>query len=263
MGFQEVDLVSHCGGNSSGQFAHTVSLTEISSGWWEGEGIMSKGQLQTLTSLKQMRKRTPFDWLGIDSDNGGEFINHHLLRYCQSESLEFSRSRPNYKNDNAYIEQKNWTHVRQVVGYARYDSQQEIECLNDLYRHELRLYKNFFLPQMKLKSKTRIDGQLKRKYEKAKTPYQRLLDSAQLSEKQTATLKETYHHLNPAQLKRQIEKKLFKLHLLYQHKGWDNYVDTNFEGPNSKKDTNPHIHTCSQRKKKSIKKRKKLTTTTI
>lgn len=249
VGFQEVDLVSHCGGNSSGQFAHTISLTEISSGWWEGEAIINKGQLQTLNGIKQMRKRTPFDWLGIDSDNGGEFINHHMVQYCQTESLEFTRSRPNHKNDNAYIEQKNWTHVRQVVGYARYDTQQEVDILNDLYRVELRLYKNFFLPQMKLKSKTRIGGQLKRKYEKAKTPYQRLLDSSQLSDQQAAALRKTHSQLNPALLKRQIEKKLFKLHLAYQHKGWDNSVDTHFDGPDSKKATNPHIHSYPQKER--------------
>lgn len=260
VGFQEVDLVSHCGGNSSGQFAHTISLTEICSGWWEGEGIMNKGQLQTLAGIKQMRKRTPFDWLGIDSDNGSEFINDHLFQYCKSESLEFSRSRPNHKNDNAYIEQKNWTHVRQVVGYARYDTEQEVDILNDLYRNELRDYKNFFLPQMKLKSKTRIGGQLKRKYEKAKTPYHRLLESGQLSDQQRKVLTKTYNQLNPGQLKRQIEIKLFKLHLSYQHKGWDNSVDTNFDGPVSKRTTNPHIHIYPQKERT---KEKSTTTTAV
>jgi len=247
VGFMEVDLVSHCGGNSSGQFAHTVSLTEISAGWWEGNAILNKGQQQTLNGIKNMRKLTPFAWLGIDSDNGSEFINYHLLKYSQVESLEFTRSRPNHKNDNAYVEQKNWTHVRQVVGYARYDTQQEVDCLNDLYHNELRLYKNFFLPQMKLKSKTRIKGHLKRKYEKAKTPYQRLIESDQLSTQQLVALKNTYLKLNPAQLKRQIERKLFKLHLIYQNKGWDKSVDTNFDNPISKKQTNPHIYRYPQK----------------
>jgi len=247
VGFQEVDLVSHCGGNSSGQFAHTVSLTEISSGWWEGEAIITKGQLQTLAAIKIMKTRSPFDWLGIDSDNGSEFINHHLLRYCQEEKLEFSRSRPNHKNDNAYIEQKNWTHVRQVVGYARYDTQYEADIINQLYRQELRLYKNFFLPQMKLKSKTRIEGHLKRQYEKAKTPYQRLLDSGQLSTQQIQALKNTYNQRNPAQLKKQIEHTLFKLQLAYQHKGWDKSGSSDFEGPKTKKESNPHIQCFPQK----------------
>ena len=142
IGYLEVDLVAHCGSNASGQFAHTASLTEIASGWWEGEAIPNKGQLATLNAIQRMRSRTPFDWLGLDSDNGSEFINYHVLNYCQIEQLEFTRSRPNHKNDNAYIEQKNWTHVRQVIGYARYDTQDELDIINDLYRNELCLSKN-------------------------------------------------------------------------------------------------------------------------
>jgi hypothetical protein len=222
VGFMEVDLVAHCGSNASGQFAHTASLTEICSGWWEGEAIPNKGQLATLEAIQNMRQRTPFKWLGLDSDNGSEFINHHLFKWCHEESLEFTRSRPNHKNDNAYIEQKNWTHVRQIVGYARYDTPDEIEIINSLYRHELRLYKNFFLPQLKLKSKTRKGGHLKRQYETAKTPYQRLLESTSLSEDQSKALKTVYEQLNPAQLKRQIDQKLFALRLAYQNKGWNN-----------------------------------------
>lgn len=239
VGFLEVDLVSHCGSNSSGQFAHTASLTDIASGWWEGEGIPNKGQLATLRAIQQMRSRCPFDWQGIDSDNGSEFINYHLLNYCQKETLEFTRSRPNHKNDNAYVEQKNWTHVRQVVGYARYDTQDELDIMNDLYRNELRLYKNLFLPQLKLKSKTRKSGHLKRQYETAKTPYQRLLDSEQLTEQQLQYLKQLYSKLNPAKLKRQIEKKLFKLRLAFQNKGWTD---------NSQKDGQQPLQTCPQRK---------------
>lgn len=219
VGFMEVDLVSHCGGNNSGPFANTASLAEICSGWWEGEAIPNKGQVATLNAIKAMRQRTPFNWLGVDSDNGSEFINHHLMAYCQNESLEFTRSRPNHKNDNAYVEQKNWTHVRQIIGYARYDTEDEIEIINQLYRNELRLYKNFFLPQLKLKSKTRIDGHLKRRYETAKTPYQRLLDSGQLLGDQSKSLQTTYEQLNPAKLKRQIEQQLFRLRLAYQNKG--------------------------------------------
>lgn len=257
VGYQEVDLVAHCGGNTSGQFGNTISLTEISAGWWEAVAIMSKGKKETLDGIEEMRERTPYTWLGLDSDNGSEFINYHLFGYCHDESLEFTRSRPNHKNDNAYIEQKNWTHVRQVVGYARYDTSAELDILNDLYRNELRLYKNFFLPQLKLKTKTRIEGHLKRQHEKAKTPYQRLLDSAQLSPQQSATLIKTYKNLNPAHLKRQIDAKLFKLQLAYQHKGWDNSADTHFDGPVSKKETNPHVHSYPQ--KESTK--EKITTT--
>ncbi len=241
VGFMEVDLVAHCGGNASGQFAHTASLTEICSGWWEGEAIPNKGQLATLEAIKKMRLRTPFDWLGLDSDNGSEFINHHLVKWCQSESLEFSRSRPNHKNDNAYVEQKNWTDVRQIIGYSRYDTQDEIEIINALYRNELRLYKNLFLPQLKLKSKTRIGGHLKRQYEPAKTPYQRLLDSGQLSEVQAKKLKAIYEQLNPAKLKRQIEFKLHQLRLAYQNKGGDVGHHLNQAGIPKDKESEPEI----------------------
>ena len=208
IGFQEVDLVAHCGNNASGQFVYTISLVEIATGWWEGEAIMGKGQRTTFEGLKLIRTRSPFHWLGLDSDNGGEFINYHLWNYCQSENIYFTRSRPNRKNDNAYVEQKNWTHVRQVVGYARYDTEKEMAIINDLYRNDLRLFKNFFQPTMKLKTKKRIGGKLKRIYEKPQTPYQKLLHSNQLSDAQMAHLKKIYATLNPAQLSRNIDQKL-------------------------------------------------------
>lgn len=244
VGYLEVDLVAHCGSNASGQFGHTVSLTEISSGWWEGEVIPNKGQLATLDAIKNMRRRTPFNWLGIDSDNGSEFINHHLLRYCQDEALHLTRSRPNHKNDNAYVEQKNWTHVRQVVGYARYDTQDEFDIINDLYRHELSLYKNFFLPQMKLKSKSRKAGHLSRHYEPAKTPFHRLLHSGQLNKSEIKALYECYTKLNPAKLKRHIDHKLFKLRLAFQNKGWHHCTAPRPKYPTSTQTKEAHL-TCS------------------
>ncbi|MFH1361115.1 MAG: hypothetical protein ABIH69_00440 [bacterium] len=218
IGFLETDLVAHCGGSAFGQFANTVSLTEIATGWWEGKGILGKGQEATLDALKEMRQRTPFVWQGLDSDNGSEFINYHLLAYCETEKLAFTRSRENKKNDNAYVEQKNWTHVRKIFGYFRYDTEKELAIINDLYRNELRFYKNFFQPIMKLAEKVRYGSKKHRKYEPAKTPFKRLIESDQVDEKTKAQLKSLYKTLNPAALKRRIDSKLYQLLQVYQNK---------------------------------------------
>ena len=179
---------------------------------------MGKGQDPTFKALKKIRKRTPFRWKGVDSDNGPEFINYHLINYCEKEDLEFTRSRPNKKNDNAYIEQKNWTHVRKTVGYLRYDTDKELALVNSLYENELRLYKNFFSPVMKLIKKERVAGKLKRQYDIPKTPYQRLMGSGQISEEKKKELQIIYRSLNPAELKRKIEEKTHKLYQLYEEK---------------------------------------------
>jgi len=218
LGFLEIDLVIHCGSSALGCYICSLNTVEISSGWWEAESIMGKGQDPTFKALKKIRKRTPFPWKGIDSDNGPEFINYHLINYCEKENLEFTRSRPNKKNDNAYIEQKNWTHVRKVLGYFRYDTDQELILMNSLYEKELRLYKNFFSPVMKLKEKQRVGGRVKRKYDTPKTPYQRLLGSGQISNEKKKELQIIYRSLNPAELKRKIEEKTHRLLKAYEDK---------------------------------------------
>jgi hypothetical protein len=218
VGYVEADLVVHCGCSSLGEYVNTISATEISSGWWEGEAIMGKSQEYVFWALKDERKRTPFGWKGLDSDNGSEFINQTLYKYCRREGLEFTRSRANRKNDNAYIEEKNWTHVRKVFGYLRYDTYDELTIMNALYRNELRLYKNFFQPVMKLQSKERIGGKVKRRYEAAKTPYQRLIESDQIPQETKEELKGIYLSLNPAELKRNIDAKLAKLYKAYEGK---------------------------------------------
>jgi len=179
---------------------------------------MGKGQRATLAALKLMRQRTPFAWKGLDADNGGEFINYFLWGYCNEEKLEFTRSRANKKNDNAYIEQKNWTHVRKIFGYFRYDTTRELAIINDLCRKELRLYKNFFQPIMKLRKKVRIGAKRKRQYESAKTPYQRLMESKQINQQTKKQLKALYEQLNPAALKRLIDRKVYSLYQTYQSK---------------------------------------------
>ena len=213
-GYVEMDLVVHCGSSTLGEYINTLSTIEVSSGWWEGEAIMGKSQQSTFQALKKIRERTPFDWKGLDSDNGSEFINEILYKYCHRERLEFTRSRPSRKNDNAYIEQKNWTHVRKILGYLRYDTFVELTIINDLYHGDLRLYKNFFQPVMKLVSKERIGGRVK----SPKTPYQRLMDSGQISEQARKQLEVVYLSLNPAQLKRSIDTKLDKLYHTYEQK---------------------------------------------
>jgi len=218
VGYLETDLVCHCGSSTSGEYINTVSTTEIYSGWWEGEAIMGKSQEYSFQALKEERRRSPFQWKGLDSDNGSEFINDVLYKYCRREGLEFTRSRASRKNDNAYIEEKNWTHVRKVFGYLRYDTYEELAIMNDLYHHELRLYKNFFQPVMKLQSKERIGGRVKRKYDVPRTPYQRLMESGQISEEAKEELQGIYLSLNPAELKRQIDAKLKKLYNVYEEK---------------------------------------------
>lgn len=218
LGNIQIDLVEHCGASAAGEYLNTLSNTDISSGWWEGEAVMGRSQERTLSGLSLARSRCPFLWQEIHSDNDTAFINWHLFKYCQKEKLGFSRSRPYKKNDNCLVEQKNWTHVKKFVGYLRYDTEAELAILNDLYRNELRLYKNFFQPVMKLKSKIRIGGRIHRRYDKAKTPYQRILDSKDISITAKERLKQIRDSLNPAQLKREIDKKLDLLYKTYKQK---------------------------------------------
>jgi hypothetical protein len=218
VGFIEMDLVFHCGASTEGEHLYTLSTTEISSGWWEGEAVMGRGQRAVFEALQIIRHRCPFHWLGIDSDNDSVFINGHLLRYCQDHGLQFSRSRPSRKNDNAYIEQKNYTHVRRPLGYLRYDTSEELRIIKNLYQNELRLFKNFFQPMMKLKSKQRLNGQLRRTYEPAKTPYQRLMESDQLSKNQKNCLRAVYQRLDPVQIKKALDDKLDQLYSAYRKK---------------------------------------------
>lgn len=218
LGNVQIDLVEHCGNSAGGEFLNTLSTTDIATGWWEGEAVMGRAQERVHRSVRQARSRYPFPWASVHSDNGTEFINWELFRYCKQGGLSFSRSRPYKKNDNCLVEQKNWTHVKKFVGYLRYDTENEQRILNDLYRNELRLYKNFFQPVMKLVLKERIGGKIHRRYDKPKTPYQRVMESKKISENKKQELKKIYLALNPAQLKRTIDMKLHKLYHAYQKK---------------------------------------------
>lgn len=227
LGNIQVDLVEHCGASAAGEFINTLSTTDINTGWWEGEAVMGRAQERTFRGIQKVRARYPFNWKGIHSDNGSEFINAHLFRYTEKESLGFSRSRPYKKNDNCLVEQKNWTHVKKFVGYLRYDTEEEMNILSDLYGNELRLYKNLFQPVIKLISKERIKGRIHRRYDIPKTPYQRIMELKDVSENKKQELKKIYLSLNPAQLKRTIDAKLDVLYRAYQDKNKTLKVDIN------------------------------------
>lgn len=218
LGNIQIDLVEHCGQSARGEFLCTLSTTDIATGWWEGEAVLGRGQLNTTLGLDRIKHRFPFNWKRIHSDNGTEFINAHLFNYTQKEDLGFSRSRPYKKNDNCFVEQKNKTHVKRFVGWLRYDTAKEQRILNDLYHNELRLFKNFFQPQIRLKEKIRIKGKLHRKYHKGQTPYQRIMADTNISNKIKQDLKQIYDNLNPAELKRTIDKKLNLLIMAYDAK---------------------------------------------
>lgn len=175
-GYVEIDLVSHSGPNASGEFMHSLNLTDIYTQWVESASIMGKGEAGVVRALDLLRQALPFALRGLHSDNGSEFINHHLERYCHQHRIEFTRSRPCKKNDNAHIEQKNWTHVRKLMGWDRYDSPEALEAMNALYRGPLRLMMNLYQPAMKLISKERIGSRLTRKYSEPQTPLDRLAD---------------------------------------------------------------------------------------
>ena len=224
LGNMQIDLVEHCGASASGEFVNTLTATDIFSGWTEQEAVMGKGQENTRNGTNNARTRSPFSWKEIHSDGGTEFINAHLFKYSAESGLNFSRSRPYKKNDNCLVEQKNNTHVRRFVGYLRYDTVEEQNILNDLYRNELRLFKNFFQPVIKLVLKERIVGRLHRKYDKPRTPYQRLLES-DIPEINKQELRTVYQLLNPAQLKRTIDKKLDTLYNFYKQKNNSQKVD--------------------------------------
>ena len=202
-GFCEVDLVAHDGGSAFGDYCHTLDLTDVATGWTETDAVKNKARSHVFASLQQIRTRLPFPLLGIDSDNGSEFINAHLQRYCQDEHITFTRSRPYRKNDNCYVEQKNYSVVRRSVAYYRYDTPKQQALLNELYRR-LRLYTNFFQPVMKIKEKLRRGSRVTRRYDAPQTPYRRLLAHPQVAQELKDALTCTYNRLNVIVLKREL-----------------------------------------------------------
>jgi len=217
-GFFEVDLVSHDGGAVRGDFLQSLNFTDIATGWVEMIAVKNKAQVWVFAGIKSIKERLPFSILGIDSDNGAEFINAHLLRYCREEHITFTRSRPYRKNDSCFVEQKNYSVIRRTVGYSRYDTDKKLNILNELYSY-LRLYANFFQPVRKLIKKERIGSKVTKRYDEAKTPYRRVLASPGIEDEIKVKLKNQYAMLNPAELKRKITKlqnRLLKLNALKQ-----------------------------------------------
>ena len=215
-GFMETDLVAHCGESVEGFYLNTLCAVDVASTWTECLPVWGKGQVRVRSAVHRMRQQLPFPLLGVDSDNGSEFINHCFYTYCRQEKITFTRSRSYKKNDSCHVEQKNGNVVRRFVGYDRYTSKSAYQCMERTY-NLLRLYLNFFQPTMKLMSKTRHGARVYKVYDKAQTPYQRLLQSGVLSEAKRAELAVTYHGLNPVSLLKQINSNLQQLWRLAEH----------------------------------------------
>lgn len=217
-GYTEVDLVSHSGSAAAGEFLHSLNLTDIHTTWVETRAVMGKAQLRVRHALEEMRSALPFALRGIDSDNGSEFLNGQLWRYCRQRRIRFTRGRPYKKDDNAHIEQKNWTHVRKLLGYVRYDSPKALEAINDLYRHELRLLQNLFLPSVKLLGKKRVGSRLRRRYGPPRTPLERVADCPQVDRKRVQALLALRDRLDPFALAEKVDRKLERVFGLANHR---------------------------------------------
>lgn len=209
-GFLEMDLVAHCGSSVEGQFLYTLTATDVSTGWTECFALLNKTQIIVSKAINGMRTRLPFPLLGIDSDNGSEFVNDLLYRYCLEEKITFTRSRPYRKNDQAHVEQKNWSVVRHTVGYDRLETEEERLMLDEIYA-DLRLYVNFFQPVLKLIEKIHVDGKIIKKYDQAATPYRRVLASDDVVFEDKARLTNLYFQLNPVELRNRIDMNVGRL----------------------------------------------------
>jgi hypothetical protein len=202
-GFVEIDLVGHEGGNSSGEFCFTLTVTDIATGWTANASVKNKAAVWVFAAIEHVAGQFPFPVLGIDSDNGSEFINAHLLAYCTEHKITFTRSRPGNKNDGAHVEQKNWTHGRELVGYLRFDSPAELKLLNEIWELD-RVYTNHLLAQQKLTFKQRNGAKVTKRYDRAQTPLQRTLAWAGLGGEHRARLEKTMADIRPGALYKQL-----------------------------------------------------------
>jgi hypothetical protein len=203
-GFVEIDTVFHDGGNRGGGHAFTLTVTDIATGWTESRTMPDRTAKHVLAALNHIAAAMPFPILGLDSDNGSEFINEELLRWCEGREITFTRSRPGNKNDGCHVEQKNWAVVRTVVGYYRYDTAAELLLLNEIWQLQSKLT-NYFYPQQKLISKARTGAKVSRKHDKARTPFHRAIDHPSMPVERTVTLTRRYSLINPAATQRQIQ----------------------------------------------------------
>lgn len=217
-GYLEADSVDHGGSSTAGSYMFSITYTDIYSGWVEQAAVWNKGATGVLGRTRQIESDLPFPILGFDADNGGEFLNHHLWRYFTTrvKPVEFTRSREYHKNDNAHVEQKNWTKVRQLLGYARYDQPELVDVVHDLYRNEWRLLQNFFQPVMKLIEKRREGPKVHKRYDVAQTPAQRLLAWKGLSSDKRRWLLHMQSVLDPIELTEAIHRKLKRIRSILQ-----------------------------------------------
>ncbi|TGD10436.1 DDE-type integrase/transposase/recombinase [Brevibacterium sp. S111] len=202
-GFVEIDLVGHEGGNAAGEYCFTLTVTDISTGWTVNRSVKNKAAKLVFEALEHVISVFPFPIIGIDSDNGSEFINEHLLVYCTEHEITFTRSRAGNKNDGAHVEQKNWTRVRELVGYLRYDTPAELELLNQIWELD-RVFTNYLLPQQKLISKTRHGAKVSKKHDRPKTPHQRAIAQENMRKRPIITMNAAFKRVKPAALERQI-----------------------------------------------------------
>jgi hypothetical protein len=217
-GFTEIDLVAHSGDRADGDFIHSLNVTDIHTTWVETRAVMGKSQHHVQEALEHIRRELPFRLQGIDSDNGSEFINYHLRDYCRAHDIQFTRGRPYKKDDNAHIEQKNWTHVRKLLGYVRYDSAAALAAINALYA-DVRLLQNVFLPSVKLVEKRRVGSRLQRRYDPPRTPLERVeACAAQAGPAQLRALRHLRARLNPFELAQRIDRQLADVYRLANHR---------------------------------------------
>ena len=219
-GFVEIDTVFHDGGNRGGGHAFTLTVTDIATGWTESRSMPDRTAKHILAALNNIAAAMPFPILGVDSDNGSEFINDDLLRWCQKRKITFTRSRPGNKNDGCHVEQKNWAVIRTVVGYYRYDTASELLLLNEIWQLQSQLT-NYFHPQQKLVSKVRAGAKVSRKHDTAATPFHRAIDHPSMTVDRIVALKRTYSLINPAATQRQIQALTAQLFTLVTSKATD------------------------------------------
>jgi hypothetical protein len=214
-GFLQVDLVAHCGAATGGEYLNTLNMTDVATGWSVATAFMGRSDRFCAAAVDEVTPSLPFPVLGIDSDNGGEFINNHMNRYCTKRSITFTRGRPYKKNDSCFIEQKNWDIIRKMIGYKRLEFLDELAVLKRIYVL-LGLYQNYFQPSRKLVSKTRIGAKITKRYDQAQTPAERLLARDDVPEPTKQQLRQTFKELNPAQLMRDIQGLITDLYELHQ-----------------------------------------------
>lgn len=207
-GFIEADTVAHCGSSGQGPFVLTLTMTDIATQWTENRAVWTKLAENTVAAIRDIEKALPFAIKGFDCDNGSEFLNDHLVRYFQGREIKLTRSRPYHKNDNAHVEQKNWSSARQLLGYVRLENPELVPLINDIYANEWSSWKNFFCPTLKLKEKIRVGSKTVRKYHRPQTPYQRVLESPDISNEVKQMLKLRFESLDPFDLRERIEQKL-------------------------------------------------------